>query len=462
MEETSMCLGMPETDITTLKEALQAQQKLLQKLYSELDEEREASASAASETLSVILRLQGEKAAVKMEASQYKRMAEEKMYHAEESLAVFEDLMFQKEMEIAALEFQVQSYRCKLLSMGCNDLGVGEMTIAENLLMQRNEAYVGDMGVSGIVRRNNSLPPLRHKDSYQKKSVIEREGSAISKADLVPRILEENTDNESIVHNVDLEKKSENSDVGNFDSYWEQIMKLDERVKEISDCKDSGQGKSVNLKNESRSCSLHSRASAGTSCHLTREQPRNLLETETIVYSACSSSVHDVFEVPTNNKNHKGPGRQKKEQGKFSLEDENRLGKPESVFQEASKSCVVDETDWVKKMFDCTNNEKNLLKKTDGVPVDCHLALVHPTISVAQSQAQIQQLSMRMKRLENDRKTIRPEISGGEEELELLREIREKLNSIQSEITSWRIKKSPPPDESSIVSLTEAMLYFWL
>ena len=65
-----MSLAMLGSEIKALKEALCAQQQLLQKLYNELDVEREASSTAASEALSMILRLQGEKAAVKMEANQ--------------------------------------------------------------------------------------------------------------------------------------------------------------------------------------------------------------------------------------------------------------------------------------------------------------------------------------------------------------------------------------------------------
>ncbi|GFQ06690.1 hypothetical protein PHJA_002813000 [Phtheirospermum japonicum] len=116
-------LTSSEPDIAALKATLAAQQNLLQKLYNDLDAEREASASAASEALSVILRLQGEKAAVKMEAEQYKRLSEQKMSHVEESLAIIENIIYQKEMEISALDCQVQAYRYKLLSMGCLDFG---------------------------------------------------------------------------------------------------------------------------------------------------------------------------------------------------------------------------------------------------------------------------------------------------------------------------------------------------
>ncbi|XP_018476101.1 probable myosin-binding protein 6 [Raphanus sativus] len=116
MVERTMSLGVGGNG-----ETMRAQQKLLQKITRELDAEREASSTAASEALSMILRLQGEKAALEMEASQYKRLAEEKMCHAETSLTLFEDLIYRKEMEMASLEFQVQAYRCKLLSLGCSD-----------------------------------------------------------------------------------------------------------------------------------------------------------------------------------------------------------------------------------------------------------------------------------------------------------------------------------------------------
>ncbi|KAJ0261500.1 GTD-binding domain-containing protein [Hirschfeldia incana] len=116
MVERTMSLGVGGNG-----ETMRAQQELLQKITHELDAEREASSTAASEALSMILRLQGEKAALGMEASQYKRLAEEKMCHAETSLTLFEDLIYRKEMEMASLEFQVQAYRCKLLSLGCSD-----------------------------------------------------------------------------------------------------------------------------------------------------------------------------------------------------------------------------------------------------------------------------------------------------------------------------------------------------
>ncbi|KAA8522839.1 hypothetical protein F0562_009262 [Nyssa sinensis] len=421
MAESSMSLGISETEITALKDALCAQQQLLQKLYNELDVEREASATAASEALSMILRLQGEKAAVKMEASQYKRIAEEKMCHAEEALAIFEDLIYQKEMEIASLDYQVQAYRHKLLSLGVSNLGIGETKFPENLL-QRNESLVWDMGLQSTARRN-SMPPISLKFSNHKKGIIERERSA--SPDLVLKVVEENTNQELNIQGLDMEKKTENSAVGDINSYWEQIRKLDERVRGIVDLKGT---KSANLSGGSRPSSLLSQVSTSMLFDPTKgvittklgeaKHPENLLENEVTTDSACSSSVHDVFEVPQNHVSGKGCGQQTKEQKRLNLEDDGWLGKPDSVSQEAVKPYVKDETD-------------SLIRTSEIIEVE--------------------------------RQVVRRESTNrGEEEIKLLKEIQEQLNSIESQIRSWTTKKSSPPDELRLVYLTEAMLYFWL
>ena len=59
-------------------EVLQAEREALAALYSELEQERNSSATTASEALAMISRLQEEKAAVQMEARQYQWMVVEK------------------------------------------------------------------------------------------------------------------------------------------------------------------------------------------------------------------------------------------------------------------------------------------------------------------------------------------------------------------------------------------------
>ncbi|KAF8393003.1 hypothetical protein HHK36_021244 [Tetracentron sinense] len=253
MAESSKSSGTAENEIAALKEVLLSQQKLLQKLYIELDEEREASGTSVSEALSMILRLQGEKAAVKMEASQYKRMAEEKIYHAEESIAAFEELLYQKDMEIACLEFQIQAYRCKLMSLGSSDMTIGEMRFPDHLLLRSNGAYFGDMGVHGTVKRNKSLPAILYKDSYCEKGIVESERSSIPLAEFSSMKIDEDTDREFNVRSKEMQAAEESA-----------------------------------------------------------EYPRNLLESEAIRDTPHSTTVHDIFEVPQIHENHKCCGPQKK------------------------------------------------------------------------------------------------------------------------------------------------------
>ncbi|GAV88802.1 Zein-binding domain-containing protein [Cephalotus follicularis] len=453
---TSSTCQIPEIGIKALKEAFCAQQQLLQKLYSELDEEREASASAASEALSMILRLQGEKAAVEMEAIQYKRMTEEKMCIADEYLATYEELVYQKETEIASLEFQIQAYRWKMLSLGCSDLSVGENKYSENLVLQRGDVLLGEMGNLKI-RRLQSLPAMIQ-DPSQKKSPTERERSLIPGPDFIPRVVEETIGEDVKFQNSGLEKKSGNSAGGDSSSQWNRIGKI---LKEISDHKD----KPENLKNESRSYLLNSHGSSITCCTKGDEVIKfeSSGEREAVEYSACPASVHDKFEVPKTFEKCKTCGDEEKEKYKLILEGDNRISKPDSVLEETFESYSENnETDGVKSMLLSANHEKGLFKPRD-VSVDCKVALIRPTIDAAKHQSEIQKLRQRIEQLERERIIERNEISqaGGSESIWLM-EIHERLNSIQSEMRSWRSKKSIPPDDSSSVTVMEAMLHFWL
>ncbi|KAJ9162936.1 hypothetical protein P3X46_022668 [Hevea brasiliensis] len=464
MAESSTSV-MFETDITALEEALYAQQQLLQKLNAELDVEREAAASAASEALSMILRLQGEKASLKMEAIQYKRMAEEKMCHAQEALTIFEDLIYQREMEIASLEFQVQAYRYRLLSMGCNDLGVYEIKFPENLLMQRNDNLLGEKGVNSNVKRLNSVPQAMMKDPNHKKSAIERKMYVTPVSDSIASTVEENMSQEI----DDAEKKLGNCATLDLNLYWEQIKKLDERVKEISDSKESGRNKSTLWKGGTWSPSLFSQVSIGTSIDVVTEENTNISDQENSQakeatdYPACSSSVQDIFEVPQTIESQKPCEPWKKEFCKLTLDVGNRHAKQDSVAEDALDSPNKHETDRVKAILLPANHERKLPKPRNVLSLSRCVSPVFQAVNLGNSPPDYQQLSWRIDRLERARNNARQEItSGGEEELNLLKEIREQLKSIESEMKSWRAKKSLVPNEPSLDLLQQAMVYFWM
>ncbi|KAL8052999.1 hypothetical protein ABFX02_05G042500 [Erythranthe guttata] len=97
-----------------LKSALRSERKALQALYSELEEERSASAVAANQTMAMINRLQEEKAAMQMEALQYQRMMEEQSEYDQEALQLLNELMVKREREKQELEKEMEIYRKKL------------------------------------------------------------------------------------------------------------------------------------------------------------------------------------------------------------------------------------------------------------------------------------------------------------------------------------------------------------
>ncbi|OMO51920.1 hypothetical protein CCACVL1_29496 [Corchorus capsularis] len=130
-----------ENECTALRETLSSQQAAIQDLYSELEEERNASSSAATEAMSMILKLQREKAEIQMESRQFKRFAEEKMAHDQQEILVLEDLLYKREQAIQALTCEVQAYKHRMMSYGLTeeeaegekDEQIRNLTVAENL-----------------------------------------------------------------------------------------------------------------------------------------------------------------------------------------------------------------------------------------------------------------------------------------------------------------------------------------
>ncbi|XP_010415763.1 PREDICTED: myosin-binding protein 2-like isoform X2 [Camelina sativa] len=100
--------------VDKLKLELQEERKALTALYEELEEERNASAIAANETMAMINRLHEEKAAMQMEALQYQRMMEEQAEFDQEALQLLNELMVNREKENAELEKELEVYRKRL------------------------------------------------------------------------------------------------------------------------------------------------------------------------------------------------------------------------------------------------------------------------------------------------------------------------------------------------------------
>lgn len=443
---------MSESDVTAMKETLRAQQQLLQKLYAELDEEREASSTAASEAMDMILRLQGEKAAVKMEASHYKRMSEEKIGHAEATLEVFEELMYQKEMEIASLEFQVMAYKHKLLMLGA-DFNASEFEFPEDLLLNQN----GQSGSSSTIRRLSSLPPIPSKNTLRANRKRDRSPTPLPVSDMIHNTGDGN-DQEVISPKMDLPtRKPMDFTFGTLDSYWNQIQKLDEKVNGISDCKESGVEKYSNLRSSrGRSCSIFSQASNKITFDKTYRVPfttnadkENHVEgthdAESVASPSYSVNVHDVFEVPQTNEKHEEIEHGKRRLEKWISEVDCRLIKPDPVSEEIIESHVKHDMEKLKSVMLSARHEmkKSNHKDTKNV-VDSN------------AEAEFQKLHQRIDRLEKERISTRQEEikrdSYGEEHLRLLKDIQSQLNSIQLEMRNCNKTKKAPPKRDDDVS----------
>lgn len=110
-----------ENECAVLREMVSSQQSTIQDLIADLEEERYASASAANEAMSMILKLQREKAEIEMEARQFKRFSEEKMAHDQQELMALEELLYRREQSIQSLTCEVQAYKHRMISFGLTE-----------------------------------------------------------------------------------------------------------------------------------------------------------------------------------------------------------------------------------------------------------------------------------------------------------------------------------------------------
>ncbi|MED6218826.1 hypothetical protein PIB30_030144 [Stylosanthes scabra] len=437
-----------EADIAAMKETLRAQQLLLQQVHAELDQEREASATAASEAMEMILRLQGEKAAVKMEASHYKRMAEEKIGHAEATLEVFEELMYQKEMEITSLEFQVLAYKQKLLAYGV-DINISELEFPDDLLLNRSEQN-GEEDHS--MRRLQSLPPIAFKNTFRAARKRDRSPSPTTLNFQAPKTAESN-DQEDFAN-------------GSLDSYWNQIKRLDEKVKVISDCKESSgeicprprirRGRSCTLLTQLSTASPSDQTDRVIFSNSSRLNPR-----ESVASPSSAVNVHDVFEVPQASEIHEVSENGKRKLEKRVLEADSRLTKPDSLLSEemVESNVKLDLDKRKSKLIPQKPNSKDMkaliLQKKEEKDAEYN----------ANALAEIQKLHQRIERLEREKISMRHEIShegDKEEHLMLLKEIYKQITLIMSEIQSIKTETPTPGKNVLLDPLQEAMLYFWL
>ena len=161
--QSGLFTKMAENDTIQLQRAIFAQYIMMKKLFMELEVEREASATAASAAMSMIRKLQKEKDAERMEAWQYKRIADEKMNHTDGALKILKEVMELKELEISYLRNKLKAYKHKLLDAGIDDSDIADEIIASNIPLFESKNVEN---LCRKIRRNFSLPTLRLNKLY--------------------------------------------------------------------------------------------------------------------------------------------------------------------------------------------------------------------------------------------------------------------------------------------------------
>ncbi|CAO2206870.1 unnamed protein product [Urochloa humidicola] len=172
---------MAENDTIQLQKAIFAQYIMMKKLFMELEVEREASATAASAAMSMIRKLQKEKDAERMEAWQYKRIAEEKMNHTDRAVEILKEVMELKELEISYLRNQLQAYRHKLLDAGIDDSDIADETTASNIPSFESKNVEN---LCHTIKRNLSLPTLRLNKLYTDMDIKKNDGAQSARSRL--------------------------------------------------------------------------------------------------------------------------------------------------------------------------------------------------------------------------------------------------------------------------------------
>ncbi|XP_055834442.1 myosin-binding protein 7-like isoform X2 [Solanum dulcamara] len=143
-----------------LREMVSGQQETIQELSVELEEERNAASSAANEAMSMILRLQREKAESQMEFRQLKMFTEEKMAHDQQEIMALEDFLYKREQVIQSLTCEVQMYKHRMLSYGLLESEVEDDDEKENGRFSWNNS-VGESSDGRFDIPSYDYPPLK-------------------------------------------------------------------------------------------------------------------------------------------------------------------------------------------------------------------------------------------------------------------------------------------------------------
>jgi hypothetical protein len=103
---------------SAVREELARQRRRAAGLHAELEAERAAAEGAASEAMSMILRLQRDKSEAMMEARQYRRYAEERFAHDAAECDALRDALERRDDRVRSLAARLRACQARLLHLG--------------------------------------------------------------------------------------------------------------------------------------------------------------------------------------------------------------------------------------------------------------------------------------------------------------------------------------------------------
>jgi len=138
-------------DVMTLRKIVKMERLKANAACADLETERTAAASSAEEAMAMILRLQNEKSAAEIQATQFRRMAEQKLDYDQEVIESLQWTITQHEVQKCELEDQVELCREDLRQfMRDEDIEQLEVEVSREYAYD-NEEEDGDRDGNSVV-----------------------------------------------------------------------------------------------------------------------------------------------------------------------------------------------------------------------------------------------------------------------------------------------------------------------
>lgn len=436
---------MAENETTQLQRAIFAQYILMKKLFMELEEEREASATAASAALSMIRKLQKEKEVERMEAWQYKRIAEEKINHTDRALEILKEVMQQKELELSYLRNQLQVYKHRLLDVGIDDCDIADDTITNNIPLFESKDVEN---LCHNIKRNFSLPTLQLNKLFAEMDINKNDGAIQSARTRLDSYMYNSSENE-------LEQVSrDGNDYKALEAKKSLLTDMDSTEKhgEEPNSPSSGMLQQPHPLEESSRCSSfsvvsHQRERCSERAIQVEEDAEGTLHHDQLKASCSDIEMDGTAVRPTSDVDTLKIPERSKVAAESSCTGNDIITKESefspTVVPKERGSHVLSKLSATRKVGSMNNVDRNVRLSTGN----------------STPRAGVERTRSRLKRVQSEKMVELNDPRRSKEQIIMLKEVYEQLNMIESHMRPSSSQETPRSDQS-LDSVVEAALSF--